>query len=348
MSIDAKDLSQIGETNAFITQLGFGGASVGNLYRAISDQQAFDVLQQSYDKGIRYLDTAPHYGHGLSEVRIGKFLSGCQGQTPILSTKVGRILVPAGEDGPGDYGFVDPLPFDHIFDYSYDGILKSFDDSCERLSVDAIDILYMHDIGKVTHGEDAHPALFAEAMDGGFKAMDQLKSDGRVKAIGLGVNEWEVCMETFGHADFDVFMLAGRYTLLEQEPLDTLFTECVHRNVSIVNASPFNSGLLAKRPTKDSPYNYGAAPKDIIRRARRIFDVCDAHGCSAQAAAMQFALAHPAIAGIVSGMSQPRYITTSLAWLAEDIPNSLWSDLKSDGLLRGDAPCPSNGAAKAS
>lgn len=344
MSIDLTDLSQIGKTKAALPPLGFGGASVGNLYRAISDAQAFETLAQSLEHGIRYIDTAPRYGHGLSEVRIGKFLSQDTGPRPILSTKVGRLLVPAGDDEIEDCGFADPLPFNPVYDYSYDGILKSFDASCERVGVDKFDILYMHDIGRATHGDDAHPALFAQAMDGGFKAMDKLKSDGRVKAIGLGVNESGVCQESFAHADFDVFMLAGRYTLLEQEPLDTLFPECARRGVSIVNASPFNSGLLAKRPNADSHYNYGKAPEAIITTAQRIFDVCDAHGCNAQAAAMQFALAHPVIAGIVSGMSKPEYITTGVAWMTENLPDSLWSDLKSEGLLREDAPCPVSNA----
>ena len=342
MAIALDNLSQIGGTDAYITPLGFGGASVGNLYRATSDETAFETMKRSLENGIKYIDTAPHYGHGLSETRIGSFLSRHAGPDPILSTKVGRILVPAGPDGPPDYGFVDPLPYDHVFDYSYDGVLKSFDESCKRLGVEKVDILYMHDIGELTHGPETHPALFRDAMDGGFRAMDKLKSDGRVKAIGLGVNEWEVCLESFAHADFDVFMLAGRYTLLEQEPLDTLFPECNRRNVSIVNASPFNSGLLAKRPDESSTYNYGKAPKEIIKRAQRIFEVCEAHGCNTQAAAMQFAVAHPAIAGIVSGMSKPHYIETSTAWMTEELPESLWSDLKSEKLLRPDAPCPSS------
>ena len=336
-------MSKVARTEAAITRLGFGGASVGNLYRASSNEQANAVLAAAIDQGVTYIDTAPHYGHGLSEVRIGKFLKSIDRSQVQLSTKVGRLLVPAGEEGPGDYGFVDPLPFDHIFDYSYDGVLQSFDESCVRLGVETLDILYMHDIGAVTHGPERHPDLFKIAMDGGYRAMAHLKETGRVKAIGLGVNEWDVCMESFAHADFDVFMLAGRYTLLEQTPLETFFPECAKRSVSILNASPFNSGLLARRPDETAHYNYAAAPPQIVRRAQRIFDVCEAHGANAQAAAIQFALAHPVIVGIVNGMSAPNRVTSTVDWFREELPASLWSDLVSENLLSADAPIPEMG-----
>ncbi|CAN0314705.1 unnamed protein product, partial [Chrysoparadoxa australica] len=181
--------------------------------------------------------------------------------------------------------------------------------SCERLGVEQLDILYMHHIGAATHGSKQHSFLFKQAMDEGFRAMSELKCDGRVKAIGLVVNEWEVCMESFGHADFDVFMLAGRYTLLEQTVLETFFPECERRGVSIVNASPFNSGLLARRPDKSSHYNYCVAPVDIIVRATRFFDICASHGVNTQAAAIQFAGAHPVVVSVVSGMSSAERVS---------------------------------------
>lgn len=316
---------------------GFGGASVGNLYRASSDEEAHDALAASLEVGYTYWDTAPRYGHGLSEQRIGAFLQGYCGPRPALSTKVGRLLVPAGPEGPAYHGFADPLPFDQVFDYSYDGILRSFDESCARLGVEAVDVLYMHDIGRATHFEE-HETQFRIAMEGGYRAMERLKAEGRVKAIGLGVNEWEVCVETFAHARFDLFMIAGRYTLLEQGALDVLMPECEARGVAIVSAGPLNSGLLARRPDATSHYDYHEVPRDILLRAQTLHDFCADHHVPLQAAALQFPLLHPSVVSVVGGMASRARVLQAADWLAVDIPASFWRELKDAGLLREDAP----------
>ncbi len=330
--------SRVKSANMEICGLGFGGASVGNLYRASSDEVARATIDEAVSSGITYIDTAPHYGHGLSEVRIGQFLKECDRSSITLSTKVGRVLEPSGPEGPPDHGFVDPLPFTQVYDYSYDGVMRSFEQSCERLGVDTVDILYMHDIGALTHGEDSHPELFRQAMSDGVRAMEELKSGGQTKAIGLGVNEWEVCVETFGHADFDVFMLAGRHTLLEQPAMDTFLPECLQRGVSVVCASPFNSGLLAKRPTTKSHYNYDTPPEAIIARANHIFDVCQEMGVNAQAAALQFPLLHPCIVSVVSGMSSSQRVRQAIAWWQETIPDQVWTALQDEGIIDARIP----------
>lgn len=339
---------RVGQTGTDICVLGFGGASVGNLYRESSDDVARAAVEAARDLGVRYFDTAPYYGHGLSEVRFGKFLGqGAQAAGITLSTKVGRVLDPVEPDETPDHGFINPLPFRPMFDYSRDGIMRSFRESCVRLGTDYIDILYMHDIGAMTHGADAHPGLFRQAMEEGFPAMAELRREGRVGAIGLGVNEWEVCHESFAHADFDVFMLAGRYTLLEQEPLKTFLPECERRGVSVVCASPFNSGLMARRPDAQSRYNYAEAPDALIERASRVFDICDAHGVSAQSAALHFPLLHPAVVSVVNGMSTADRVAGTLAWFDEAIPAGLWADLKTEGILQPDAPVGDEGTTHA-
>lgn len=329
---------RVGQTDVALSLLGFGGASVGNLYRASTDEDAQAALAAGVDAGLTYIDTAPFYGHGLSETRFGTFLGGVDRAGVQLSTKVGRVLDPAGPEGPPDNGFVDPLPLTPRYDYSYDGVMRSFEDSLARMGVETIDVLYMHDIGAMTHGEDAHPALFKQAMSGGYRAMAELKRAGRVGAIGLGVNEWQVCAESFAHADFDIFMLAGRYTLLEQEPLDSFLPECAKRGVSIVAAAPFNSGLLARRPDAHSHYNYGAVPDDLRTRAHAIFDICEAHGTTAQTAALQFALLHPCVVSVVSGMASAARVAGTSNWFHQPVPSGVWRDLKTQGLLHPDAP----------
>ena len=323
-----------------ICGLGFGGASVGNLYSATSNDVADATICEAVDNGITYIDTAPHYGHGLSEVRIGQFLKNRDRSSVTLSTKVGRVLEPSGPEGPPDHGFVDPLPFTQVYDYSYDGVMRSFEQSCNRLGVDSVDILYIHDIGALTHGQDRHPELFREAMSGGVKAMEELKRGGQTKAIGLGVNEWEVCVESFEHADFDIFMLAGRHTLLEQPAMDTFMPECERRGVSVVCASPFNSGLLATRPTKHSKYNYATAPEDIIARANKIFDICQKMGVNAQAVALQFPLLYPCITSVVTGMSSAKRVRQSISWWKETIPDNVWVALQDNGFIDARIPIP--------
>lgn len=319
---------------------GFGAAGLGNLYKATDDATARATMDAGWDDGVRYFDTAPFYGFGLSERRVGDALRERPREEYLLSTKVGRLLQP--NDAPSErHGFVSPMPFEVVFDYSYDGVMRSFEHSLHRFGLSRIDILYMHDIGSFAHGE-ANARLFPIAMDGGYRAMAELRASGQVGAIGLGVNEIAVCEASFAHADFDLFMLAGRYTLLDQSPLDGFFDACLARGVGIVAAGVYNSGILATG-TGGEPtpfYEYQPAPPAIVERTRRIETICVRHGVSLPAAALQFASAHPAVLTSVIGTASPARVhdTTHLARVP--IPAAFWAELRADGLIRSDAPVP--------
>ncbi len=332
--------SQIGNTELAIDALGFGCASLGNLYHAVSDEEATGILTSAWANGFRYFDTAPHYGQGLSERRVGDALRGSGDY--VLSTKVGRLLRPAGYAAER-HGFVSPMPFDIEYDYSYDGIMRSFEDSLQRLGLDRIDILYMHDIGPVTHGDD-NDRLFPIAMDGGYRAMDELRRNGLVSAIGLGVNEYEVCERALEHGDWDCFLLAGRYTLLEQESLDTFLPKCMDRNCSIVIGGAYNSGILATGVSGKGPWNYdyGPAPEDIVRKVAAIESLCGKFDIPMAAAALQFPLAHPAVASVIPGIGKVSRIDQTLNLFATKIPDEFWSALSESGLIRDDAPIPTS------
>ena len=260
---------RLGGTGLAVDTLGFGCASLGNLYHPVSDADARKILDSAWSSGFRYYDTAPHYGQGLSERRVGDALRRFRGKDYVLSTKVGRLLKPSGY-AEERHAFLSPMPFDIFYDYSYDGIMRSFEDSLQRLGLDRIDILYMHDIGAVTHGP-RNDELFPIAMDGGYRAMDELRASGSVSAIGLGVNEFEVCEAALDHGNWDCFLLAGRYTLLEQEALNTFLPRCVKRNCSIVIGGAYNSGILATGVRGSGPlyYNYEPAPARVVEESRR-------------------------------------------------------------------------------
>lgn len=324
--------------------LGFGSASLGNLYRAIGDAEAAGAVRAALQAGIRYFDTAPHYGFGLSEKRLGAALAECDPrQTAIVSTKVGRRLdpVPPGTDlSAARQAFVSPEPVESVFDYSYDAVMRSHEASLKRLRRDRIDILYCHDLGSFTHGAE-HPRRFTEFMDGGYRAMRELRDSGAVGAIGLGVNETAICEQVIGEAEIDVVLLAGRYTLLEQEPLTSFFPLCEARGVRVVVGGPFNSGILATG-VRGGPvhYNYGPAPASVIERAGAIEDICVAHGVPLAAAALQFPLAHPRVVSVLAGMDSAGQADSAVALMAMPIPAALWRDLHEHGLLRHDAPLP--------
>jgi D-threo-aldose 1-dehydrogenase len=325
-----------GETIARLPRLGFGGGSIGNLYAAISDGEARHTVEAALGAGVRYFDTAPHYGFGLSETRLGADLAGRD--DVMVSSKVGRLLVPTDATGER-HGFVDAAPFEPVFDYGYDAVMRSWEQSRARLGRDRIDVLLAHDLGRRTHGDD-HPARFREFFEGGYRAMRELRDGGAVGAIGLGVNEQAVCEEALEHGDFDVFLLAGRYTLLEQTALDGFLPLCVQRGVSIIVGGPFNSGVLVEGAGRRPHYNYQPAPPEIIARVGRLEAVCAAHGVPLAAAALQFPLAHPVVASVIPGMGSPAQARQAVAWLETAIPSRLWDDLRSEGLLHPDAPTP--------
>lgn len=326
-------------------KLAFGAASIGNLYRAVPEHQAREVVARAWEAGVRYFDTAPHYGFGLSEKRLGAALAELDpARTAIVSTKVGRRLDPRPDADLSAVrqAFVSPEPYESVFDYSYDAVMRSYEGSLKRLRRDRIDILYAHDIGSFAHGE-AHPARFREFLEGGYRAMRELRDSGAVGAIGLGVNETAVCIEMLREGDIDLIMLAGRYTLLEQDPLDDLLPLCAARGVRLVIAGPYNSGILAKGVRHGGPipnFNYEPAPAEIVARVGAIEDICARHGVPLAAAALQFPLAHPQVASVVPGMGSVRQVDDALALMAQPIPGALWTELKEAGLIRREAPVP--------
>lgn len=331
--------TKLGKTGLAVTRLGFGSASLGNLYRAIDDATAQATATAAWEQGLRYFDTAPYYGFGLSERRVGDVLR-AHPQEYVLSTKVGRLIVPVAK-AEDKHGFCSPMPFAPVYDYSYDGVMRSFEDSLQRLGLSRIDIIYMHDIGQVTHGK-RHKELFAIAMDGGYKAMHSLREQGLVKAIGLGVNEYEVCEQAMTHGDFDCFLLAGRYTLLEQEPLETFFPACERKGISIVIGGPYNSGILAAgtKSKQTLTYNYEAAPADVVDKVKRIEQSCDQYKVPLAAAALQFPLAHPLVASVIPGLGNPDRVTKTVDLMQVKIPAALWQELKANGLVHPQAPLP--------
>ncbi len=338
MNISSLPKRQVGKTDLSIDTLGFGCAPLGNLYKAISDDEAMSVLQSAWDAGFRYFDTAPHYGQGLSERRTGNLLRPLHGDGYILSTKVGRLLTPAPY-AKERHGFVSPMPFDIKYDYSYDGVMRSYEDSILRLGLERIDVLYMHDIGADTHG-DANATHFPIAMEGGYRAMSELKSQGLVKAIGLGVNEYQVCEQALEYGDWDCFLLAGRYTLLEQESLKSFLPKCEQRNCSIIIGGPYNSGILATGSKGNPYYNYEPANTDILQRVSKIEQVCEEFEVSLASAALQFPLAHPAVVSVIPGLGSAKRIQQTIELFNATIPTEFWQRLKDRGLLAQAAPVP--------
>lgn len=324
-----------------LSALGFGAAPLGNLYRPMTDGEAYALLQAAWDAGLRYFDTAPLYGFGLSEQRVGAFLREKPRDDFFVSTKVGRILVPnAGWHAQRDY-FIDAPAYEPKFDYSYDGIMHSFEASLGRLGLERIDILLMHDIGEKTHGA-AHEEQFRIAMDDGYRAMDELRRAGAIKAIGIGANEWQVCDLAMDRGDWDCFLLAGRYTLLEQGALVPFLERCVREDKRIIAGGAFNSGILATGAVEGARFNYDAAPADIVDKVRALDAVCRAHRVPLAAAALQFPLAHPAVRTVIPGFGNRSELDQVLQWMAYAIPAQFWDDLKEAGLLDKRAPIPSD------
>jgi D-threo-aldose 1-dehydrogenase len=324
------------------TELGMGTAPLGNLYRALDEATAQGALQAAWDAGCRFFDTAPLYGLGLAETRLNTFLRGRPRDAYILSTKVGRrlaVCLPGERTGIGK--FFDTPSRRQIFDYSYDGVMRALEDSFERLGIDRIDILFCHDVDIFTHGsKEASDARIREFMEGGYKALHALRDQGVIAAIGAGVNEWQVC-ETMARAgDFDLFLLAGRYTLLEQEALDSFLPLCLERGIGIVLGGPYNSGILASGPRPGAFYNYDPAPPEILERVRRIEAVCQAHGVALIEAALRFPLGHPAVVCVIPGAQSAEEVRGNARIISASIPAALWDNLKTEGLLRADAPTP--------
>jgi len=329
----------LGRTGKECTILGFGTSPIGNLFRAIPDGEAQAMLDLAWARGLRVFDTAPAYGNGLSERRCGQALRPYPRDEYLLSTKVGRLLKPSRE--PVDGGrCVDIPPFRLVLDYGYDAAMRSVEDSLQRLGTSYLDIALIHDVDTPNFGPELQRLHFRTAMDGAYRALADLRDQGVVGAVGLGVNEWQVCEEALGHGDFDCFLLAGRYTLLEQDPVESFLPRCAARGVSLLIGGAYNGGILATGPGPDAKYNYKPAPAAIQERVRRIQAVCDSHGISLPSAALQFPLGHPSVACVLLGTRYVPQLEANLQWFTADIPADLWDELKQEGLLHPEAPVP--------
>ncbi len=329
-----------------LTRMGFGGAPLGNLYRKVSDEDAQAALQAAYDAGIRFFDTAPQYGLGRSEYRFGEAIARFGRENIQLSTKIGRLLLDCEPHEVTPEAFVDVPQKRIVFDYTYDGVMRSYEASRERIGVANADILLVHDVCVFSQGsQEMSDAKVRELFDGGgYKALVELRDAGEIAAIGAGVNEWQVCEKLLGLGDFDGFLLAGRYTLLEHEALDSFLPLCEKRDVGIILGGPYNSGILATGAVPGAKYNYADAPEDILARVRKIEVVCAAHDTPLIAAALQFVLGHPCVKTVVPGAVSAAEVQSNVALLERKIPAGLWSDLRSEGLIRPDAPLPSEAA----
>lgn len=331
---------RLGNGGLTFTELGFGAAPLGNLFKAITDDEAHAVLEAAWAGGVRYFDTAPLYGLGLSETRLNRLLRGKPRESYVLSSKVGRLLraVPPGQgDGLGKW--IDVPSRQEIYDYGYDATMRSLEFSLERLGVDRIDILYAHDLDIFNHGtRDALQARLDAFMAGGYRALVALRDQGVIRAIGGGINEWQPCQWLLERGDFDLFLLAGRYTLLEQEALDSFLPLCEARGVGVVVGGPYNSGILATGPKPGVHWNYAPAPDWVLRKAARLQAVCAAHGVRLVDAAFQFPLRHPAVVSVIPGGQGLGEMASNLAAAQAVIPQALWEALKAEELVHADAP----------
>ena len=324
---------RIGQTDLSVTTLGIGTAPLGGNFADITYDEALAIIAQAFDAGATFIDTAPFYGFGRSERATGDAI---RARDYTLSTKVGRLLAPGPLPDPfGDAGMIDPLPFHPVYDYSYDAVMRSFEDSQQRLGLERIDILLAHDIGEMQHGAEEN-ARHMKALVTGYRAMDELRRHGHVQAIGIGVNEVKACLDVMEIGDWDTFLLAGRYTLLEQTPLDDLMPKCQAQNISLIIGGPFNSGLLVGRDT----WNYAKAPADVLAKAASIDAICRDHNTPMAAAALAFPLGHSTVASVIPGTRSTSEMADILNWAARTMPETLWSDLKSANLLHPDTPTP--------
>jgi D-threo-aldose 1-dehydrogenase len=322
--------------------IGFGGGAIGSLFDRVDNETARTAIDAALDVGIRYFDTAPHYGRGLSERRIGDGLR--THQDIVLSTKVGRLLCPDRSivDDAEQDGFLSPMPFRAEFDYTHDGVIRSFEASLQRLGLARIDILLVHDIGRMIH-RAAHDHYWRQLTEGGgFRALLRLREEGVIAAFGLGVNEIEVCIDALEAAPVDLLLLAGRYTLLEQDPLDRLFPMCAASGTKVIVGGPYNSGILVTGTSATTVrYNYGPAPAEVRERVSLMEGIARSHNVALPAAALQFVLAHPVVASVIPGMASAEQVRQTMAWFRQHIPSGFWSKMRAEGLIRADAPVPS-------
>ncbi|MFF7266737.1 aldo/keto reductase [Streptomyces sp. NPDC008159] len=324
----------LGRTDVEVTELSYGAAGIGNLYRPVTDEEATAAIDAAWDAGIRTFDTAPHYGLGLSERRLGDALRDRPRDTYTVSTKVGRLLVPADGDGAGDgddlaNGFAVPATLRRVWDFSADGVRRSLEASLDRLGLDRVDIVLLHD-------PDDHAE---QALDEAYPALERLRGEGVVGAIGVGMNQSALPARFLRETDIDVVLLAGRYTLLEQEGLTELLPEAAARGRSVLIGGVLNSGLLTD-PAPGATYDYAPAPEPVLDRARRLKAVTERHGVPLRAAALHFPLGHPAVASVLTGARSTGEVRDTVEQLRAPVPAALWDELRAEGLLAPDVPVP--------
>src|SRR5438876_912616 len=333
----------LGRTAIQVSALGFGTAPLGDLYRQLDDGRAIAAVERALALGINLIDTSPLYGHGLSEHRCGTAIRRLPRDQIVLCTKVGRWMDPFHGRGNGS-GFSGGQPHRAVVDYSYDGTMRSVEQSMLRLGTDRLDLLLIHDVDVWTHGADAIEDRFREAMAGAYVALDRLRGEGVVAGIGVGVNEADMCVRFAEAGSFDTMLLAGRYSLLEQPALKQFLPLAQQQGIGVLLGGVFNSGILATGPVQGAKYNYQDAPPHILARVSDIERVCKAHGVALPTAALHFALGHPAVISVVLGAQNPQEVERNVAALSSKVPTALWTDLKAQHLLDSDAPVPSSAA----
>ena len=327
----------LGNSKAKVTRLGFGAAPLGNLFAPVSEKDALTSLEQAWNEGVRYFDTAPLYGYGTSEQRLGEGLSGRPRDAFCLSTKVGRLLK-AGLARPTDDEFSGSFALGAVFDYGYDAAWRSVEESLHRLGLDRIDVALLHDLDPTVHDAHAFKEHRDQALTGACRALVDMRQAGVVSAIGLGINDAEVALRFVREVALDVVLLAGRYTLLEQCHTRALFVECEKLNVSVIIGSPFNSGVLCT--DVHSYYDYAPAPKAIMDRVAQMREVCARHGVSLGAAALQFPFGQCAVAAVIPGVRNAEQVRQNVNWLNASIPPDFWEELCTLGLLSREIPLP--------
>ncbi len=332
---------KVADTSLDLPAFGMGTAHLGELYGTVDEEISQATLTAAWEGGVRYYDTAPWYGRGLAEHRLGGFLRTKLRDEFLITTKVGRSLHRPADPNSFDRGpWIGGLNFEVNFDYSYDGIMRSYEQALQRLALDTVDALVIHDLDSIFHDAETIAAHTRDLSETGMKALSELKSSGEIHAIGMGINMKEQLADLARKVDLDFALVAMPYTLIDQDSLHSGMKACVDRNVSVIIGAPFASGILATGSAGAAHYNYGAADASVVEKVRRIEEVCSAHGVSLQAAALQFPLAHPATVAIIPGASKPEELTANIASLDADIPPQFWDDLKTKGLIASDAPVP--------
>ncbi len=332
----------LGRTGVEVTQLGFGGASLGELFKKAPEEDSLATVRAAWDAGIRYFDTAPWYGRGLSELRMGSGLRDRPRDEFVLSTKIGRWLR-ARNDPKTSSGapWVGGAPFEVVFDYTYDGIMRSYEQSQLRLGIARYDLAVIHDLDHLYHRPESKlAAYFMQLATSGWRAVEELKSGGMLKGVGAGINDLGLIPRFLELVDLDFFLVAMPYTLLRQEVLDSEFPACVERGIGFVIGAVFQSGILATGAVEGAHSDYAAPTPEVIDRVRRIEALCTRHGVPIAAAALQFPLGHPSVASVIPGAYRPSQVERNVASFRHPIPADLWAELKYEGLLRQDAPTP--------